>query len=385
MAQSESDRFRKGFVLVAVIAISALFFVMIKGFVVPLLLAGIFSALAQPLYRRLRDWLRGRQATASALTIVILIILVVGPLTALIGVVTAQALEVSEQVSPWVAKIEVQMHEPGLLDRISQYIPFVEQVRPYQKQILEKLGELAGAAGAFLFQQLSGTARGTVGFFLNAFILLYAMFFFLMDGGVLVDRIMRYTPLSDADSARMLDRFVSVSRATLKGTVVIGIIQGALAGGGFIAAGIGGALFWATIMGVLSVVPGIGAALVWVPAVGYLFLAGKTTAAIGLLAWCVLVVSMVDNVLRPRLVGSDTEMPDVLILVSTLGGIFVFGFVGFIIGPIIAALFMTIWDIYGTTFADLLAHPGDEPVAVDEATTQPSGGLPHLESPEEIG
>lgn len=376
MARSDSDRFRQGFVLVATVAISALFLVMIKGFVVPLLLAGIFSALAQPLYRRLRTWLRGRQATASALTIVILIILVVGPLTALIGIVTAQAFEVSQRVSPWVDELEEQMHEPGLLDRINQYIPFVEQIRPYQKQILEKLGELAGAAGAFLFQQLSGTARGTVGFFLNAFILLYAMFFFLMDGGVLVDRIMRYTPLSDADSARMLDRFVSVSRATLKGTVVIGIIQGALAGGGFVATGIGGALFWATIMGVLSVVPGIGAALVWVPAVGYLFLAGKTTAAVGLLLWCALVVSMVDNVLRPRLVGSDTEMPDVLILVSTLGGIFVFGFVGFIIGPIIAALFMTIWDIYGTTFADLLAHPSDAPapaedsVPADEATGQ---------------
>jgi len=367
MARSDADRFRRGFVLVAAVAISALFLVMIRSFLVPLLLAGIFSALAQPLYRWLRGWLRGRQATASVLTIVILIVLVVGPLTALVGIVTAQALEVSQQVGPWLGKIEVQMRQPGLLDRISQYVPFVEQIRPYQTQILEKLGELAGAAGSFLFQQLSGTARGTVGFFLNAFIMLYSMFFFLIDGGVLVGKIMRYTPLSDADSARMLDRFVSVSRATLKGTVVIGIIQGALAGGGFVAAGIGGALFWATIMGVLSVVPGIGAALVWVPAVGYLFLAGKTTAAIGLLAWCALVVSMVDNVLRPRLVGSDTEMPDVLILVSTLGGIFVFGFVGFIIGPIIAALFLTIWDIYGTAFADLLASPGDLPAVVGES------------------
>ena len=132
------------------------------------------------------------------------------------------------------------------------------------------------------------------------------------------------------------------------------MIQGALAGIGFSVAGLDGAAFWGTIMAVLSVVPGIGAALVWVPAVIYLFIVGKTLTAVLLLAWCAAVVGTVDNVLRPRLVGKDAKMPDLLILIGTLGGLFLFGPIGFIIGPLVCGLFLTVWDIYGATFKDIL-------------------------------
>ncbi len=115
-----------------------------------------------------------------------------------------------------------------------------------------------------------------------------------------------------------------------------------------------GPAFWGTVMVVLSVIPALGAALVWVPAVVYLFLVGKIAAGVGLLAWCAVVVSTIDNFLRPRLVGRDARMSDLLILLSTLGGIFLFGAVGFIVGPIVAALFVTIWHIYGETFSDWL-------------------------------
>ena len=122
--------------------------------------------------------------------------------------------------------------------------------------------------------------------------------------------------------SEFLERLGSVTRATIKGTLVIGIIQGALAGIGFWVAGLDGAAFWGTIMAVLSIVPGIGAALVWVPAVIYLFVIGETLAAILLLAWCAAIVGTVDNVLRPTLVGKDAKMPDLLILIGTLGGLF---------------------------------------------------------------
>jgi predicted PurR-regulated permease PerM len=152
----------------------------------------------------------------------------------------------------------------------------------------------------------------------------------------------------------VLQRFTSVTRATIKGTLVIGMIQGALAGLGFWVAGIDGAAFWGTVMVVLSIVPGIGAALVWVPAVIYLFVTGQTLAGVLLTAWCAAVVGTVDNVLRPALVGKDAKMPDLLILVGTLGGLFLFGPIGFIVGPIVCGLFLTVWDIYGTTFRDVL-------------------------------
>ena len=115
-----------------------------------------------------------------------------------------------------------------------------------------------------------------------------------------------------------------------------------------------GAAFWATVMAVLSIIPAIGTALVWIPAVIYLLMTGQVVAGIGLGLWCAAVVGSVDNVLRPRLVGGDTEMPDLLILLSTLGGLSMFGAVGLIIGPVIAGLFVTVWQIYGTTFQELL-------------------------------
>ena len=200
--------------------------------------------------------------------------------------------------------------------------------------------------------------------------MLYAMFFFLRDGGMIIERIFYYTPLDHEDEMRVLERLTSVTRATIKGTLVIGMIQGALAGVGFWFAGIGGAAFWGTIMTVLSVVPGIGAALVWVPAVIYLFIIGQSWTAVLLLAWCAAVVGTIDNVLRTRLVGKDAKMPDLLILLGTLGGLFLFGPIGFIVGPLVCGLFLTVWDIYGTTFKDILppvrSLASDTPKKLDE-------------------
>ena len=152
-----------------------------------------------------------------------------------------------------------------------------------------------------------------------------------------------------------MGKFVSVARATLKGTFVVGLVQGGLAGLGFAVTGIQGATFWGTIMVVLSVVPGIGTALIWAPAVVYLFAVGRPVAAVGLAIWCAVVVGTVDNFLRPKLVGADTKMPDLLILLSTFGGLSMFGAVGLVLGPIIAALFIAVWQIYGAAFGDILA------------------------------
>jgi predicted PurR-regulated permease PerM len=145
---------------------------------------------------------------------------------------------------------------------------------------------------------------------------------------------------------------------------VIGIIQGALAGFAFWVAGIEGAALWGTIMTILSIIPGIGAALVWVPAVIVLYITGQYLTATLLAAWCAAVVGTVDNFLRPVLVGRDAKMPDLLILIGTLGGLFLFGLIGFIVGPIVCGLFLTVWDIYGTTFREVLPpvtsfHPSE--------------------------
>jgi predicted PurR-regulated permease PerM len=355
MTETDTDRvkFYRFFLLLMVVAISALFFTMIRQFLMTLLLAAIFSGLAYPLYRRLNKKFGQRKVLASSTTILVAILVVVIPLTALLGLIANEAYQVSIVVKPW---IQEQLGQPsGLAERLPAWaVPWLDKLAPFQAQILEKTGEITGMAGNFLFKSLSATTKGTVSFFLQLFVMLYAMFFFLMDGPVLIQKVRSFLPLSESDKDLMEERFMSVTRATIKGTFAIGAIQGLLGGLGLAAAGIQGAIFWGAIMAVLSIIPGIGAAIVWVPAVIYLLVKGNLVAGVALLAWCAGVVGTVDNVLRPRLVGKDAKMPDLLILLSTLGGIVMFGAVGFILGPIVAALFLTIWDMYGAAFKDVL-------------------------------
>jgi len=347
----ESARFRKTFLLLLVAVISFAFLAMIRQFLMTLLVAAIFSGLAYPLYARLERAFRGRRVPASVVTLAILLVVVGVPLLTVLGIVATEAFHVSESVTPWVQE---QIREPSRLTQRLEGLPFVDRLEPYRDQILAKAGEAVGRVGTFLFRSLSATTRGTVGFLFQFFVLLYAMFFFLMDGRRILRRILYYLPLDDADERRMVEKFVSVTRATLKGTVLIGIAQGTLAGVGLAVAGVEGAVFWGTVMVLLSIIPGIGTALVWLPAAVVLALTDHVTAGVLLAVWCGLVVGSIDNVLRPRLVGRDTEMHDLLILFGTLGGIFLFGVLGFMIGPVLAALFVTVWEIYGVVFRDML-------------------------------
>ena len=346
--------FRTAFVLILVLAVTVLFVAVTWPFLKPLLLGAMLAGLCRPLYSWVRRLVRGRRSLAATLTLLILFVLVAGPISAFVGVVVAQAIHVSDQAIPWVqqhfgAASTFNAHD-WLVQRFPPLAPYV----PEQAQILESMGRAAKAVGSFLVVGAGQLTTGTAGFLLDLFVMLYAMFFFFRDGPRIIERIFYYMPLSNRDEELLLERLTSVTRATIKGTLVIGIIQGALAGLGFWVAGIDGAAFWGTIMAVLSVVPGIGAALIWVPAVIYLFISGQTLTATLLLAWCAAVVGTIDNILRPALVGKDAKMPDLLILIGTLGGLFLFGPIGFIVGPIVCGLFLTVWDIYGTTFKAIL-------------------------------
>jgi len=359
---TSQDRYRKGFLLLLLVFISVLFFSMIRQFLMTILLAAIGSALAQPLYSRFLAWARGRRPVASILTILIILIVVVIPVLAVLGIVAAQAVKVSNAVGPW---IQQQISNPDLLAQRFESLPLMDKVGPYRAEILTKLGQLVGMLGNFMVGSLSAATRGTIAFLLHFSLMLYTMFYFLMDGARILRKILYYIPLPHEDEERMVEKFVSVSRATLKGTVIIGVVQGALAGIALGIVGVQGAVFWGTVMAILSIIPGVGTAIVWLPVSIYLMATGSVGSGIFLLVFCGAVVGAVDNVLRPRLVGQDTKMHDLFIIFSTLGGILLFGVVGFIIGPILAALFITVWDIYGHVFKDVL--PESPPVVVPEA------------------
>jgi len=358
----DKESINKWTLLLLVFFISAIFLAMIRQFLMAILLAGIFSALSYPLFSRLKTRLGGRPGLASVVTVLIIFFGVLLPLGALVGVVTGQAIKVGAAVTPWVQR---QLAQPDVISDAFRALPFFDEVAPYRDLILEKAGTLVGGISNFLLSHLQAFTMETFNFLFMLFTMLYTMFFFLIDGQKLIDKILYYLPLEDQDERRMLDKFTSVTRATIKGTAVIGILQGCVGGVAFAVVGIPSAIFWGTIMAVLSVVPGIGTALVWGPAVIFLAATGALTKAIGVLVVCGAIGGSLDNLLRPILMGKDTQMHELLIFFGTLGGITMFGILGLIIGPLVAALFATAWDLYGIGFRKALPAVGKTNPAVD--------------------
>lgn len=346
-----NERFRKPFLIVMVVAVSAAFVAMIQSFLLTLLMAAIFSGLVYPLFARLVRLFGGRRALASGATILLMLLVVFGPVLTIVGLVVNQAIGVTSNIRPVVQRL---VEEPTYLEQLLQDVPGYTLVEPYKGQIVTSAGNVVNALGGFLVNSLSDTTRGTVTFVFHFFVLLYAMFFFLLDGPGMRDAMLDHLPLSDDEKTQMKERFMSITRATVRGTLVIGLVQGSLAGLGFWVAGIPQALFWTVVMVVLSILPVIGSAIVWVPACAILIATGNVVAGIALAAFCALVVGSVDNVLRPRLVGRDTRMHDLVILFATLGGIITFGPIGFIVGPILAGIFITSWEIFGIAYEDAL-------------------------------
>ena len=355
--------------LALVIGITAAFLWMVWAFVKTVVLAAILAGLFHPLYRRLYARFGERGWLAAMITVLFVLFVIVVPLALVLGLVASEALRLSTAVAP---RVEELVAHPNQLPTLLEKLPFYEYIAPYRAQILARGGELVGNLGRFAVSSISATTAGTASAILQFFILLYTLFFLLIDGPGLLRKMTSFLPLREDEKEQVLGKFVSVTRATLRGTLVIGIVQGTLGGLSFWAAGIDGALFWGTVMVVLSVLPVVGGALVWVPAVIVMGVQGHWQSALGVALFNALIVGSVDNVLRPRLVGRDTEMHDLMILFSTLGGIAAFGPMGFIIGPILAAVFVTSWEIFGAAFGDVI--PVAQPILLtdDQAAAAPA-------------
>lgn len=358
MPPTENDlgRFRRWTMLVYVVGITVLFFAMIKGYLVALVMAAVLAAVSMPIFRRLARWLGGRETLAAVLTVCIMLLVVVIPLLALLGMIVAQGIEIAGELTPYLEELR---QDPGafqadLMDRLG--LP--PDWGPTTEQAIARVGAISGQVGQYLLAWLSGAATGAAGFLLQLFVALYAAFFFLTGGRTLVQDLMYFVPVAPEARDHLIDRFELAAKAVIKGTFLIGLIQGALGGLALWAAGIPGAVFWAAVMAVLSILPGVGTTLVWLPVAIYLFATGETVTGVLYVLWNAGVVGSIDNVLRPRLVGKDIQLPDLMILLGTLGGLKIFGASGLIVGPIVAALFVTIWQIYGVVFAEYLGAPG---------------------------
>jgi predicted PurR-regulated permease PerM len=305
----------------------------------------VLAILFAPLHRRLLIKLKGRGSLAALATLAVIVLMVLLPLAFL----TASL--VSEGAGFYARVQSGELDFGRYFDQIMHALPswFIERLNQFGlgnvAALKLKLSTALSQGASLIATQALSIGQNTFEFIVNFFITIYLVFFLLRDGAHLASRINVAIPLDEQDKRDLLLKFTTVIRAAVKGNVVVAIAQGGLGGLAFWFLGVNGALLWAVIMAFLSLLPAIGAGLVWLPVALYFLLTGAVWEGLGLIAYGVLVIGMVDNVLRQILVGKDTKMPDYVVLISTLGGMAVFGLNGFVIGPVIAAMFMAVWDI----------------------------------------
>ena len=351
----------RGFIAALALIISGIFLWMIRDYLAALFLAGVLTVLLQPAQNWLSGKLGGRKGLSSGLLVTGTFFAVVVPAAILVGVIIDQAIDVSAMVTPWVQEQIADIRENGL-DGLASWLPFREDIIRYQETLTGHIGDLASTVGGILVDSLRAGTGGILVATLNFFLLIYALFFFLLSGRGTARKAIALIPMTTKDRELLAERALSTMRATVRGTFLIALVQGGLTGLGLIVAGVPGAIFWAAVAAMLSIIPMIGPPLIWGPAAIWLVATGNPIAGIALAVWGAVVVSSSDNILRPILVGKDAKMSDLMVLISTLGGLTLFGAVGIIIGPVIAALFSSVWFIFGKAFEGLLDEEEEEVV-----------------------
>jgi predicted PurR-regulated permease PerM len=350
--------------LALVLLVTVLFFWMIRAFVWPVFWAAILAVLFHRIHARLLVACRGRATPAALLSMLAVVAFVVLPFALVAGAIARQALLLYRGIAA--GEINVQ----GPIDLFERSLPavasFLSRYGVDLAQLRLSIQELAASATRIVATRAIGVGQDALWVTVLFALMLYLLFFFFRDGDRIVERMARVLPLGEERRTRLLLKFTEVVRATVKGNLIVAVAQGALLAVLFWIVGVQTALFWGVVTAVLSLLPAVGASFVWVPAAIIMLATGQIWQGMVVFLGG-LSITATENVLRPIVIGRDTKMPDYLILVSTLGGIMVFGLAGFVAGPVIAALFLVLWEL----FAEEYVRADPEAMADPEAPPPP--------------
>ncbi|MDP3521879.1 MAG: AI-2E family transporter [Hydrogenophaga sp.] len=327
------------------IAVSLAFATILSPFLTPLLWGLIIALVFAPVFRRTLRWTGERRTLAALLTLAGVVLLVVLPLSLLGLALLREATGVFERMQSGELNPGAYLHRlfdalpewvGALLDRfgLTSFNTVLRRINAAISQGLQSAGLLAVEVG-----------QDMASFVVKLFITLYLAFFMLRDGDAIARTLRDALPLPMAHKRALFSTFATVLRATVKGHLVVAVVQGALGGLAFWVLGIEASLLWGVLMALLSLLPVVGSGLVWLPMALYLMASGAPGPGVALMAFGVLVIGLIDNLLRPLLVGRDTRLPDYLVMIATLGGLATFGVNGLVLGPAIAALFVAVWKI----------------------------------------
>ncbi|MBC7918181.1 MAG: AI-2E family transporter [Rhodoferax sp.] len=344
-----ASRADKRALLVLLICISLALGWILLPFYGAILWGFVIALLATPLQHWLLPRMRFHRNRAALLTMLAVLFVVVLPFVLITISIAAEATNMFQLLQS--GELNPARYLRGVFDAMPSWVGSVFDyfgLTNFDK-LQARVSALLSQGTQFIATQALSIGQFTFDFVANLFITLYLAFFLIRDGDSVLRLVRQGVPMSDAHKRELWLKFTTVIRATVKGNLLVAALQGALGGLAFWVLGIGAPVLWAVLMAFLSLLPAVGAGLVWVPVALYLLLQGELWQCLALVAWGVLVIGLVDNLLRPMLVGKDTRMPDYVVLITTLGGMAVMGINGFVVGPTIAAMFMAVWHIYSSS------------------------------------
>jgi len=339
------------FFFALLIGATVLIYFVIKPFLVPFIVAAIFAHLFKPAYKSLLKITKNRKGISSLLTCLIIALIIIVPLIFVSSLVVLEVKDVVAGISGETYGFD------KMINTINHNLSAVPGLKYLNTDKLINQESILTAVKSFsqnTLNILQGTYRGIVHFVFVTFIMFFSLFYLLIDGEKLVKAVMRLSPLKDKYEEMLLAKFNSIVRATLKGTTLIAIFQGTLGGILFWSTGVTSPVLLGILMTISSVIPSIGSGLVWFPVGIIMIILGYPIQGLIILLAGGLFISTIDNLIRPKLVGHDTQMHPLIILFSTLGGIALFGISGFIVGPIVMSIFVALWDIYSLEFKEQL-------------------------------
>jgi predicted PurR-regulated permease PerM len=347
--QSSRNTAEDGFLLLLIVVATLAFGWLIGPFIGAILWGVIVAILFAPLNTRLLKAMPNHRNLSALVTLSVVVAVAVVPAMLLAAALLDQSASTYDRIQSGEidlsrAFLEAERHLPDVVRNWLAELGLSDFAA-----LQTKISQSVATSFRTLVGEAFNAGQSALGFFLSLGVMLYLSFFLLRDGTALVTTIQRCLPLPVEQRHLIVARFVAVVRATIKGSVIVAILQGIIGGLVFWMLGIGGALLWGVAMAIFSLFPAIGTGLIWVPVTIFLLVTGDIWQGFALLLCGFFIISSVDNIVRPILVGHDARMPDYVVLIATLGGFELMGFNGFVIGPVIAALFMTVWEIFGNT------------------------------------
>ncbi|MCC6475908.1 AI-2E family transporter [bacterium] len=336
---------RRRFVVIAMFALLAAFLYVIHSLLLGVVGAVLLWSMTSGIYEKFLKWTRNRKSLSSALSVVTVFVLVVGPVASVLTIMAGDVVELAGQGQEFFHRLEPRLE--SLLSRVtgSDGIELFGY-RIDAETVTDKLESLAEGATTFLLDVAKKTASGIANAVMLIFVMLYTLFFCYIDGAEFLSWLKGLLPLSREQSETLFRDFFTTSLTTLKTLGIIGVVQGGLGGLAFWICGIPSPFFWTVLLVLATIIPVVGAQIILMPAAVLLILFGQTWQGIALFLWSWIVIANVDNLLRPYLVRRATNLHELLVFLSTIGGIAVFGFWGFLIGPVIASLLKVLIEFY---------------------------------------